>query len=184
MHRQPHLPVGLLQHFHHFMYVTLSCNSAWVVGTYVIWAHANRKSELCKKGRGLGKYRAAVDVAEAIMEELGPDICAYKDEESEKTIKSRPPTTYFVSPSTLEELEADYVAHIGLPGDKGERAVRLNYGQVYGQLQRRDQNLTSLSICTVMDSMKGRFLVMLEDERRGAAAVFTLRFKMMSFSKS
>jgi hypothetical protein len=43
----------------------------------------NRKSELCQKGRQLGKYRAVVDLAEAIRYDLGNDICAYSEKELE-----------------------------------------------------------------------------------------------------
>jgi len=115
-----------------FIYVAVACNALWTSCTYCIWAYANWKSELCKKGRRLGKYRAAMDMAEAVTEELGPDICAYKDEELEKTLKSRPPIRYFVSPLTIESF-SDRPAHIGLSsGREGDR-LRLRFGQIYGR---------------------------------------------------
>lgn len=51
------------------------------MGTYGVWVHMNRKDELCRKHRSLGKYRAAVDMVEAITADLGRDICAYSDYE-------------------------------------------------------------------------------------------------------
>jgi hypothetical protein len=64
-------------------------------------------------------------MAEAVTEELGPDICAYKDEELEKTLKSRPPIRYFVSPLTIESF-SDRPAHIGLSsGREGSSKVEV-----------------------------------------------------------
>jgi len=44
----------------------MTLNGLWTIGTYGVWIHMNRKSELCQKGRRLGKYRAAVDLVESI----------------------------------------------------------------------------------------------------------------------
>ncbi|KAI9877080.1 MAG: hypothetical protein M1830_004855 [Pleopsidium flavum] len=116
-----------------FIYLAVACNALWTFCTYCIWAYANWKSELCRKGRRLGKYRAAMDMAEAVTQELGPDICAYKDKELEKTLKSRPPLRYIVSPLSIESLGGDRPAHIGLSSGKEGGALKLRFGQIYGR---------------------------------------------------
>lgn len=60
-----------------------------MLSTYGLYVYVNCTSELCKKGRHLGKYRAVLDVAEAAAEELGPNICAYNDNELEKTLGAK-----------------------------------------------------------------------------------------------
>lgn len=104
----------------------------WVISTYSIWVHVNRKSELCKKGRRLGKYRAAMDMAEAVGQDLGPNICAYNDKQLEKALRRRPPIKYAVWPPTDENCTEDRPAHIGLSRARQGGAVVLRFGQTYG----------------------------------------------------
>ena len=103
-------------------------NGLWTIGTYAIWMHLERKSEFHRKRRQVGKYRAAIDMAEAIANELGPHTCAYPEEEIEAELEKRPPIRYQVR----EDDERDE-AHIGLSSDdpKGKR-VKLEFGRLYG----------------------------------------------------
>lgn len=115
-----------------FVYIAAAGNTIWVLSTYSLWVHVNRKSELCKKGRRLGKYRAAMDMAEIAGEDLGPNISAYNDEELEKALRRRPPIKYAVLPPTGENCTEGRPAHIGLSRAKQGGAVKLSFGQTYG----------------------------------------------------
>lgn len=90
----------------------------------------NRKSELCKKGRSLGKYRAVVDMAEAIENSLGKDICAYSEEEIADELGTRRGVRYVVE----ERAESSVgVGHVGL-SEKGDGGiVRMRFGEPYGR---------------------------------------------------
>lgn len=90
----------------------------------------NRKSELCRKGRALGKYRAVVDMAEAIENSLGKEICAYSEEDISAELGARRGVRYVVE----ERAERGVgVGHVGLSekGD-GER-VRMKFREPYGR---------------------------------------------------
>jgi len=109
-------------------------NALWVVSTYNIWVHVNRKSELRKEGRRLGTYRAAMNMVEVVGEDLGPNICTYNDRELEKELRRRPPVKYDVLPLTHENCTEGHSAHIGLSRAGQGGAVKLTLGQTYGHL--------------------------------------------------
>ncbi|TGO54059.1 hypothetical protein BCON_0113g00190 [Botryotinia convoluta] len=52
-------------------------------------------SELCRKGRRFGVWRAVADISEAMRQELGPDICAYTEDELAASLKVRRPIKYY-----------------------------------------------------------------------------------------
>lgn len=89
--------------------IAIIANGLWTIGTYAIWMHLKRKSEFRRKRRQIGKSRAVIDMAEAIMNELGPHTCGYSEKEIEAELKKRPPIRYQV----FEDDERDE-AHIGL----------------------------------------------------------------------
>jgi hypothetical protein len=94
-----------------------------------VWVHMNRKSELCQKGRQLGKYRAVVDLAEAIRYDLGNDICAYSEKELESELAKFSGVKSGVS-------YRDNICHIGLSSKEDSEALKLRYGDVYGRGQK------------------------------------------------
>ena len=104
-------------------------NVLWATGTFSVWVHMNRKSELCQKGRQLGKYRAVVDLAEAIRYDLGNDICAYSEKELESELAKFSGVKYGVS-------YRDSICHIGLSSKEDSEALKLKYGDVYGRGQK------------------------------------------------
>lgn len=53
----------------------------WIFGMYNLWLDAIRKSQLCQAGCRVGKYRAIIDIGEALKEDLGPNTCAYSGDE-------------------------------------------------------------------------------------------------------
>ncbi|SLM34935.1 hypothetical protein LPUS_03910 [Lasallia pustulata] len=108
--------------------ITVILNGLWTIGTYGVWMHMVRKSEFHRKRRQVGKYKAAIDIAEAISNELGQHACGYSEEEIEAELKKRLPIRYHV-----REDEENGYAHIGLSSDdpKGKR-VKLEFGKLYG----------------------------------------------------
>jgi hypothetical protein len=102
------------------------------VGTYGVWVHMNRKSELVRKHRTLGKYRAAVDMVEAVHASLGRKICAYSDSEIEKELSRGPGIKYSVT-----QGKGNAESHIGLSSENDGKFV-LNFGELYGQAGKRE----------------------------------------------
>lgn len=77
---------------------------------------------------------AAIDVAETIAKELGPNTCAYSEEEIEAELRKTPPMRYNV----IEEGERDE-AHIGLSSNNPRgKPVKLEFGKLYDS-SKRDQ---------------------------------------------
>jgi hypothetical protein len=89
----------------------------------------NRKSELCQKGRRLGKYRASVDLVESICQDLGNDICAYSEKELTEKLEKQGGIKYYV-----EQGEGDDISHIGITSCRGRGPVSLRFGEPYGRL--------------------------------------------------
>ncbi|KAG9236722.1 hypothetical protein BJ875DRAFT_455776 [Amylocarpus encephaloides] len=112
-----------------WIFVTVIANSVWVFGMWVMWFECDVNSELCKKGRRLGRWRAILDLSEAMTEELGDNMAAYSDHELGKSLQKRLPIKYYVS----HNLETE-PAHIGLSSRPSDR-IRLRWGQVYGKTE-------------------------------------------------
>jgi hypothetical protein len=94
----------------------------------MLWLDCDTNSELCKKGRRLGLWRAISDISEAMREELGPNICAYSESELAEVLKNRPPIKYYVDHGTSQEP-----SHIGL-SSKASGRIRLRWDHEYGTL--------------------------------------------------
>jgi len=112
-----------------YEWLLLACciNSFWLLGTWILWADASVRSELCRKGRRLGTWRAILDLSESISRDLGPDTCAYSSNELSKALKDKK-ARYVVSMGTGNML------HHGLSSDELPYAgkVRLRWNQKYG----------------------------------------------------
>ena len=91
----------------------------------------NRKSQFCQKRRTLGKYRAAVDMVEAVHNSLGRDICAYSDAEIEQQLRRSPGIKYVV----MERTENAAPYHIGLSSVEDGEKFKLNFGELYGRIE-------------------------------------------------
>ncbi|KAH8770455.1 hypothetical protein F5882DRAFT_507465 [Hyaloscypha sp. PMI_1271] len=109
-----------------WLFVAAIINSCWLLGLWILWPDCDTNSELCKKGRRLGLWRAVADISEAMREELGPNICAYSENELTEVLKNRPPIKYYVKQGTEQEL-----GHIGL-SSKSSGKVRLRWNCEYG----------------------------------------------------
>ncbi|KAE9367622.1 hypothetical protein N431DRAFT_383412 [Stipitochalara longipes BDJ] len=109
-----------------WLFVVAVVNSCWLLGLWILWLDCDTNSELCKKGRRLGLWRAIADISEAMREELGPNICAYSESELEEALRNRPPVRYYVKHGSDEEP-----GHIGL-STKSTGRLRLRWDQEYG----------------------------------------------------
>jgi hypothetical protein len=109
-----------------WLFVAAIINSCWLIGLWILWLDCDTNSELCKKGRRLGLWRAVADISEAMREELGPNICAYSESELTEALKNRPPIKYYVKHGTEQEP-----GHIGL-SSKSSGKVRLRWNYEYG----------------------------------------------------
>lgn len=102
-------------------------NSLWLLGTYGVWCYMNRKSELCRKGRQLGKYRAALDVAESINQDLGKNICAYSEKELVEELAKLDGIQYYVTHG-----DGVVPSHIGITSNRRKGPISLKFGELYG----------------------------------------------------
>lgn len=80
------------------------------------------------KGRRYGTWRAVLDLAESVNRDMGPDTCAYSEDELLRALKDKDPVGYRVG------LRKDGVAHIGLSSGHGvRRRFKLDWDQEYGR---------------------------------------------------
>ncbi|KAJ9630871.1 hypothetical protein H2203_001396 [Taxawa tesnikishii (nom. ined.)] len=61
----------------------------WGFGTYCVWLDTQWGSQLVRKGRTMGTWRAIADLAEAMKEELGPHTGAYSESELQNALSKR-----------------------------------------------------------------------------------------------
>ena len=99
--------------------------SAWLFGVWVLWVDADHNGQFCRKGRRMGHYRAALDVAAALNEAFGPDTGAYADGQLYERVKRMPPVKYRV-----EEDEQMMTGRIGLSARPSGR-VKLHWNEKY-----------------------------------------------------
>ena len=106
--------------------VVICVNGLWVFGLWMLWVDTELKSQLTKVGRRMGTYRAIADIAEAMREDLGPNLCAYSDKELANALKMQGRVKYYVSEGAAEEP-----GHIGLSSRMSEK-VHFDWGKRYG----------------------------------------------------
>ena len=110
--------------------VFLICNTIWLIGMFITLESVSRQSQFVKKRRQMGKYRAAVDLAEIIKKELGPNLSAFSDSDLETELKTRPPIRYHVLQQSGHLGERH--EHIGLSSDNpNSHQVLLEYEKEY-----------------------------------------------------
>lgn len=110
------------------VFIFMICNGIWLLGNFITWWSLQRKSQFAKKKRTMGRYRAAVDITEAIANELGPNLSALSNSDLESELRKRPPIRYY----STKDPEGRNGTRIGLSveGPTGER-VRLKYDEEY-----------------------------------------------------
>ncbi|KUJ19250.1 uncharacterized protein LY89DRAFT_780239 [Mollisia scopiformis] len=101
-------------------------NSVFILGLWILWVDCDLRSELCKKGRRLGLWRAVADISEAMREELGPNICAYDEWDLAEALRRKDPIKYYAEPGDGVEP-----GHIGL-SSRRSGPLKLEWNHEYG----------------------------------------------------
>ena len=115
------------------IYIVLSLQITWTLGMYLVWLDANIYGALCRSGRKVrGNFRAALDLSEAIGEILGPETCAYSDEELTRELARQPGIGYYSN-----DAQKGDVSHIGLSSRRIGR-VEYNSTKLYGRRSEND----------------------------------------------
>ncbi|EON63523.1 hypothetical protein W97_02751 [Coniosporium apollinis CBS 100218] len=105
--------------------ILMTLMPVWVFGTYCIWMDTQHNSELTRKGRTMGPWRAVVDLAEAMALELGPHTNGYSDAQLAKILENRPPIKYDA------QVDEKGLSHIGLAPRLSAR-LKLSFEAMYG----------------------------------------------------
>jgi len=101
-------------------------NSVFLFGLWILWVDCDLQSELCRKGRRLGVWRAVADISEAMREELGPDICAYDEWELNEALSKKKSIKYYADAG-----DGAGPGHIGLSSRKSGQ-LKLEWDHEYG----------------------------------------------------
>lgn len=116
------------------LYIILSLQLVWTFGMFMVWLDANLCSELCRKGRKMrGSFRNALDLAEAVKEVLGDELCAYSEKEIARQLGKSNIGLQFYSTSDTD----DGISHIGISSLKSGQRFRLRDKSLYGRPGRR-----------------------------------------------
>lgn len=112
------------------LYIILSLQLVWTLGMFMVWLDANLYSKLCRRGRKMhGSFRNVLDLAEAVKEVLGDDLCAYSNSEIARQLDKSGRGVQFYSTS-----DADHgVSHIGISSFEGGIRLRLDDKSLYGR---------------------------------------------------
>lgn len=119
--------------------MVLIAQVVWFIGMYAMWIDARCNSELTKRGRSMGMWRAVLDLAEPLGLQLGDKTCAYGNGELGKKIRRLGPVRYYCTEGK------DGLAHLGssssFEGNGSETSagtgkVRLGWGRSYGGMVR------------------------------------------------
>lgn len=118
------------------LHITLSLQLVWTFGMFIVWLDANVYSKLCRKGRKTrGSFRNALDLAEAIKEVLGDDLCAYSNGKIARQLAKSGHGVRFYS--TKDTKDAG-ISHIGLSSFTDGQRLQLD-NCLYGGLDRSQE---------------------------------------------
>ena len=100
----------------------------------IVWLDANINSNLCRRNRRVrGSLRAVVNLAEAISEDIGQDLCAYSHAEMAQELRKVPVGIQYYAIDTQAG-----VSHIGLSSTRG-KMLRLSKTKIYGDSANRNR---------------------------------------------
>ena len=118
------------------LYIVLPLQIVWTLGMFLVWLHAHMTSELLRAQRTVhGPWRAVADLAEAMYEVLGHEICYYRDEELHRELRNHGGNLRYYT----RDGEEDEVGHIGISSTM-DNGFHLKKTKLYGdvrQLKRR-----------------------------------------------
>ena len=119
------------------LYIIFAIQLAWTVGMFLVWLHANLRSQLIRHGRRVrGNYRAAVDFAEAVNKALGNEFCTYSDSEIARELEREGLALKY----RTTELRDTGLSHLGLASSG---FFILDRSRLYGAQQRRKKDQAS-----------------------------------------
>ena len=105
------------------LYIICSLQITWTVGMFIVWLDANINSQLCRTGRKTrGFLRPALDIAEAVRDVLGEELCTYQNAEISRALdKMRIGVRYYAA-----DADADGISHIGLGSNRSGQLLVSN----------------------------------------------------------
>ncbi|KAI9796620.1 MAG: hypothetical protein M1833_006060 [Piccolia ochrophora] len=125
--------------------VFLIGNLIWTLGMYLTWLHVRVNSSIYQAGRTMGKYRAALDLAEAVNEDLGPNLDAYSNDDLDRALRARNGKIKYYATTAPEHSKE--VARMGLSSSTSAR-VALEADVLYGRKVAEDETLDHTSKST------------------------------------
>lgn len=137
--RFPELTAIIKGFSYEFLLIGTCINSFWLLGTYAIFTYASTRSQLTIKGRKFGTWRAVMDLAGALREDLGIDTSTYGENELEKEIvrlsKEGLGVKYSVSGGDIDDQEEGHGKdnpRLALSSSGSDARIWLQSGTVYG----------------------------------------------------
>ncbi|KIX93635.1 uncharacterized protein Z520_10541 [Fonsecaea multimorphosa CBS 102226] len=112
-----------------YLWIVCFVTSLWVAGMFAVWIDSFRNGVLWRSGRGFGRYRNIIDIAEHLHSNFGYDLCAYTHEELEKKVDR-------LEPVGVEVLADGEWAHIRLGRNPGGKHLLSTPGLQYGDIGR------------------------------------------------
>lgn len=90
---------------------------------FIVWLDANINSQLCRTGRKTrGFLRPSLDIAEAMRDVLGEELCTYQNAEISRALdKMRIGVRYYAA-----DADADGISHIGLGSNRSGQLLVSN----------------------------------------------------------
>ncbi|KIW96860.1 uncharacterized protein Z519_02251 [Cladophialophora bantiana CBS 173.52] len=119
-----------------YLWIVCTLTSLWIAGMFAVWMDSFRNGTLWRSGRGFGRYRNIVDIAEHLQSHFGPDLCAYTHEELEGKIDR-------LDPVGIEVLADGEFAHIRLSQNPGGKHLLSTLGLHYGGIERLNNRKVS-----------------------------------------
>lgn len=120
------------------LYIIFSLQLVWTLGMFIVWLDANVYGKLCRNGRKMrGSFRNALDLAEAIKEVLGDDLCAYSNRKIARQLAKFGRGLQFYS--TTEDSRKNNtpgISHIGISSFTNGQRLQLEYKSLYGRAPR------------------------------------------------
>jgi hypothetical protein len=117
-----------------WLILVASINTVWLSGTYALYLDTKYNSELVRKGRSFGIWRAILDLAESLRSDLGPHTCAYSEKELKAKIEKLGPVRYRVTGRDIRHIGLISERENGKDGEGQEQGkLRLDWDGEYGE---------------------------------------------------
>lgn len=100
----------------------------WLLGIYTLWMDAQHHSESVRKGRSMNGFRASSDIADAMVEILGPNTTAYSGKELTKALGDNSTVMY---QTTIDENTG--LGTLGLTSTQKGKMSKLCWITLYGK---------------------------------------------------